>query len=324
MEKTVIVTGGCGFIGHHLVEHLLKETNWNIIIFDKLTYASKGYDRIRDLVNNDRVNIFTIDLSKPISDGIVYELGNKIDYIIHMAAETHVDRSIENPVDVVKNNIMSTVYLLEYCRKIDKLDKFIYFSTDEVYGPACGNKMFGEEERHNSANPYAASKSGSEQICLSYMNTWGIPVIIINVMNVFGERQHSEKFIPKVIKKLCNGEKIQIYTDKDGNEGSRFYIHARNVASAVLFIIKKGIVGENYNITGEKEVSNIDMAKFIANVMDSELNYEYVNNERLGNDIRYGLRCSKLKELGWEISCSFDDSLKKCILWTLKNKKWLR
>lgn len=324
----VIVTGGCGFIGHHLIEHFYKNTDWNIIILDKLSYASKGYERLRDngLYNNKRIKIFCIDLIDEISVGVKYEIGYDIDYIIHLAAETHVDNSIKDPKLFITNNVMSTVNLLEYARELKQLKIFFYFSTDEVFGPALGDKLYKEWERHNPTNPYSASKSAAENICLSYGNTYKIPIMIVNVMNAFGERQHVEKFIPMCIKKILNDEKIYIHSYPDKiKEGTRFYIHARNIADAVLYLIYNGKIGDKYNITGEKEVGNLEMAQFIADVIGKKLIYELIDfhSTRPGHDLRYGLDGNKLFEIGWKMPYNFENSLKKTIIWTLENKKWL-
>lgn len=324
----VIVTGGCGFIGHHVVEHLYINTDWDIIVIDKLSYASKGYERLRDTecLDNKRISVFCYDLSMSISEGLKYELGNDIDYIIHMAAETHVDNSIKDPVPFIKNNIMSTVNILEYARKLTNLKTFFYFSTDEVYGPALGDTLYKEDDRHKPTNPYSASKSGAEQICVAYHNTYKIPLMRVNVMNVFGERQHIEKFIPKVIKAVLEDDIIYIHSYPcKKKSGTRFYIHARNVAEAVLFLIKNGKLGEAYNITGEQEVSNLDLAKMIANVIGKELKYKMVDfhKDRPGHDLRYGLDGEKMKKIGWNLKVGFEESLEKTVKWTIDNKKWL-
>ena len=326
----IIITGGCGFIGHHFVEHLCLNTDWEIIILDKLSYASMGLDRLKNTnifdKYKDRIKIFTIDLILPISEVIKKEIGGYVDYIIHMAAETHVDNSIKDPIFVINNNINSTVNLLEFARHLPKLKHFFYFSTDEVFGPALNNKLFKEWERHKPTNPYSASKSSAEQICISYENTYKVPLIIVNVMNAFGERQHIEKFIPLCIKKILNNEKIYIHSYPDKKtSGTRFYIHARNIANAVLFLIKNGIIGEKYNISGEKEVSNLGMAQMIAKIMNKELNYEMVDfhTNRPGHDLRYGLDGSKLFNLGFNLPITFEESLKKTVQWTLNNSKWL-
>ena len=327
MKKTILITGGCGFIGHHFAEHIHKNTDWNIIIIDMLSYASKGLDRLRNnkLIESSRVKIITYNLCNPISDGIMKEIG-KINYIVHMAAETHVDNSIKDPVYVINNNIQSTIHVLEYARKLENLELFFYFSTDEVFGPALGETLYSEWDRHRPTNPYSASKSAAENICISYENTYKIPLIIVNVMNAFGERQHVEKFIPLCIKKILNNEMIYIHSYPDKiQSGSRFYIHARNIANAVLFLIQNGKIGEKYNITGEKEVSNLDLALMIAKFMDKELKYEMADfhSTRPGHDLRYGLDGSKLFDLGWNPNFNFEKSLEKTVKWTLQNQEWL-
>ena len=328
MSNTVLITGGCGFIGHHFVQHILKNTDWNLVILDKLNYASMGFERIREIgiFENPRVKVLTYDLQYSLPIGMTKEIGLDIDYIIHMAAETHVDNSISDPVNFIHNNVMSTVHLLEFARKCKNLKLFFYFSTDEVYGPALNDKLFKEDERHNPTNPYSASKSAAEQITIAYGNTYNIPIIRINVMNAFGERQHVEKFIPKVIKQILNDETVLIHSYPDKKTaGSRFYIHARNIADAVLFLIQNGKIGESYNLTGEKEVTNHEMAQIIADTINKPLKYELVefHSSRPGHDLRYGLDGSKMTEMGWKMPVAFTESLKKTIRWTIDNKKWL-
>ena len=327
MPKTVLITGGCGFIGHHFVEHIFTNTNWNIIVLDKLTYASHGLERLRntDTFGSKRVKVFTYDLSHPLSIGLKKELGD-VNYIVHMAADTHVDNSISSPVPFIKNNIMSTIHMLEYARTLQNLEIFFYFSTDEVYGPALGNKLFQEDERHNPTNPYSASKSGAEQICVAYHNTYDVPVMRINVMNAMGERQHVEKFIPKVIKKVLNDELVEIHSYPDKKtSGTRYYIHARNIAAGVLFLLENGTIGESYNLTGEKEVSNLEMAQIIADTIGKPLNYEMVDfhSDRPGHDLRYGLDGNKMKKMGWSLPIDFETSLRNTVKWTVENQEWL-
>ena len=327
MTKTVLITGGCGFIGHHFVEHIFTKTDWNIIVLDKLTYASHGLERLRntDTLDSKRVKIFTYDLSHPLSIGLKKELGD-VNYIVHMAADTHVDNSISTPVPFIKNNIMSSVHMLEYARTLSNLEIFFYFSTDEVYGPALGNKLFEEDERHNPTNPYSASKSGAEQICVAYHNTYDVPVMRINVMNAMGERQHVEKFIPKVIKKVLNNELVEIHSYPDKKtSGTRYYIHARNIAAGVLFLLENGTIGESYNLTGEKEVSNLEMAQIIADTIGKPLKYEMVDfhSDRPGHDLRYGLDGTKMKNMGWSLPIDFETSLRNTVKWTVKNQEWL-
>lgn len=328
MPKTVVITGGCGFIGHHVVEHFHNKTDWNIIVLDKLSYASKGLDRLRDtdILNDARVKLFTSDLILPLPAGVLSEIGTDINYIVHMAAETHVDNSIKDPKEFLLNNIGSTFNMLEWARALPGLETFFYFSTDEVFGPALGDTLFKEWDTHRPTNPYSASKSAAEQICISYENTYKVPLMIVNVMNAFGERQHVEKFIPLCIDRILKSEKIYIHSYPDMKEsGTRFYIHARNIAAAVLFLITNGNLGEKYNISGEREVSNLEMAQMIAKVMGKTLDYEMVDfhSDRPGHDLRYGLDGSKLFGMGFKLPVNFEESITKTVNWTLENKKWL-
>lgn len=324
----VLISGGAGFIASHLIEHLLKVTDWHIVTVDKLSYASKGWSRLQDtgIYNHERINTFTWDLQVAFSSGLVQEIGD-INIIIHMAADSHVDYSISNPIAVVQNNVLSTIHLLEYARSLPNLKTFQYFSTDEVFGAAAKGTSYKEWDRHCPTNPYSASKSASEQICLAYHNTYKTPVIITNLMNVIGERQYIFNFVPLVIKKLLANECIDIHTEPDGKTpGSRFYIHARNVAAAILFIHQHGVTGEKYNITGEKEIDNLTLAQIIADVMGKELKYRLVDfhSNRPGHDTRYALDGSKLFNMGWRLPVNFEDSLRKTVLWTVNHPQWLQ
>jgi len=327
--KTVIITGGCGFIGSHVVEHFFRKTEWRIIILDRLSYASKGFSRIRSMgiLDSNRIRLFTYDLTQPISQGLALEIGNDIHHIFHIAAETHVDNSIDTPVPFVMNNISSTLTMLEFARLLPGLETFFYFSTDEVFGSAPNNVAFHEWDVHRPTNPYSASKSAGEQLCIAYENTYRVPIMIVNCMNAFGERQHAEKFIPKVIKYVMEGKTLPIHADKEcANPGSRFYIHARNIASALLFLIHHGTVGEKYNIRGEQEVNNLEMAQLIADVIQKPLHYELVNfhEDRPGHDLRYCLDGTKLHDLGFQLPVDFEHSLRKTVEWTLEHQEWLK
>jgi dTDP-glucose 4,6-dehydratase len=327
IKERILITGGAGFIGSHIVEHIYKHTDWDIVIIDKLSYASKGLARLKhaELIDVDRVSIFTYDLTLPITQGLVSEIGD-VTFIIHMAAETHVDNSISTPGPFIHNNIMSTVNILEYSRRQSSLKRFFYFSTDEIYGSAPENVAYKENDPHNPTNPYSASKSASEMICVAYENTYKIPLVITNLMNVFGERQHVEKFIPKCIKYILKGKMIKIHADKTCTiPGKRHYIHGRNVASAILFLVFNAVNGERYNIVGEKELNNLELAQLIAEIMGKELKFELVNfhEKRAGHDLVYRLSGEKLLKLGWSPPKGFEDSLKKTVLWTLEHKEWL-
>ena len=325
--KTVLVTGGCGFIGHHVIEHLLRKTNWNIIVVDKLNYASMGLERLRSFsaLSNPRVKVFTTDITTPVTQGLRKELGD-VNIVIHMAAESHVDNSISAPREFFHNNVNGTVEMLENAKTLDNLEMFFYFSTDEVYGSAPLDVAYGEWDRHKPTNPYSASKSAAEQICIAYENTYKIPLMSINVMNAFGERQHVEKFIPKTIKNVLEGNLVHIHSYPDKKKaGSRFYIHARNIAEAVLFLLNKGDIGEKYNVVGEREVDNLEMAQLIADTIGKPLNYEMVDfhSDRPGHDLRYSLSGKKMESMGWKIPVGFEESLRKTVEWTVENPEWL-
>lgn len=323
----ILLTGGCGFVGHHMVEHFLKNTTWEIIILDKLTYASMGLTRLRDIkiYDENRVKVLTSNFTEPINEGLAEEIGS-VDYIFHLGAETHVDRSIYDAEPFVLSNVLGTLRLLEFARTQKKLKKFFYFSTDEVFGPAPGNTAYKEWDRYNSGNPYAAAKAGGEELCLAFGNTHKVPIVITHCMNIFGERQHSEKYIPLVINKVLNGTKVLIHSDKNKKTpGSRFWIHARNVAAGIVFLIEKSNTQDKYNIVGEKEVNNLEMALFIAKVVGKPLNYELIDfhTSRPGHDLRYGLDGTKMHEMGWRLPVNFEGSLEKTVTWFLNNKTWL-
>tara|TARA_R110002110_G_scaffold299173_1_gene513466 strand:+ start:246 stop:1256 length:1011 start_codon:yes stop_codon:yes gene_type:complete len=327
-KKKVLLTGGAGFIGHHVVEHFLRKTNWDIIILDKLSYASYGLERLRDnySYSNPRVKVFPIDVTVPMPIGIRKEIGDDVNIIIHMAAESHVDNSIEEPRLFFHNNINGTVEMLEYARTLNDLEMFFYFSTDEVYGSAPHGTAYKEWDRHRPTNPYSASKSAAENICVAYENTYKIPLMSINVMNAFGGRQHVEKYIPKTIKNVLLGNEVLVHSYPDKKQaGSRFYIHARNIAAALLFLLQKGKIGEKYNVVGEKEVDNLQLAKIIADVIGKPLNYKMVDfhSSRPGHDLRYCLSGEKMEALGWKIPVNFEDSFKATVEWTIANPEWL-
>ena len=326
----VLITGGCGFVGHHLIEHIIKNTDWNITVLDRLTYASNGFDRLRDInvFDDKRVRILAADFTFPIKDGLAKEIG-KPDYILHLGGETHVDRSIDDAAPFVMANVLGTMRMLDFAKTLPDLKRFVFFGTDEVFGPAPEGTAYKEWDNYNSGNPYAATKAGAEEMCLAYANTHKVPVTITHCMNVFGERQHPEKFIPMCVRKILAGNSITIHANEDCTKsGSRYYIHARNVAAAVLFLLDNHIGKvDKFNIVGEKEVSNLDMARSIAKILNKTLAYELVDfhGSRPGHDLRYALDGTKMKELEWQLPMTFNESLKKTIKWMIdpKNKKWL-
>ena len=324
----ILITGGAGFIASHFVEHILRNTDWEIIILDKLTYASNGFNRLREVGahENSRVKLYPVDLSRKIGSELEREIGG-IDYLAHLAAETHVDNSISDPRPFVEANVLGTMELLEYARRQPNLKKMIYFSTDEVFGPAPETIRYKEWDRYNSTNPYSATKAAGEELCLAWANTFKVPVLCTHTMNAIGERQHPEKYVPKVVKSLLTGQTVTIHGSPEGVSGSRFYIHCRNIAAATLFLLQNGEIRDKYNIVGEKEVSNLELAQSIADILGKKLKYKMVDfhSSRPGHDLRYALDGTKLKSMGWEIPKSFEASLEKTILWMIdpKNAHWL-
>ena len=330
MSKHLLLTGGTGFIGSHIIEGILKETDWTITVLDRLD-ISGSLERLRDIdiweKEKHRVKFIWWDLKAPINQILSNQIGTP-DYIYHLAASSHVDRSIEDPLSFVMDNVVGTCNLLNYAKTIKDLQLFIYFSTDEVFGPAPEGTAYKEWDRYHSGNPYAASKAGGEELAIAFENTYKIPVIVTHTMNVFGERQHPEKFIPMCIRKILAGETITIHANKDKTKsGSRFYIHARNVCKALLFLTQNSSSsGNKYNIVGEREVSNLELAQMIAKVIGKELKYEMVDfhSSRPGHDLRYALDGTKLKSLGFQYPKNFEQSLNKTVQWYLKHKDWLK
>lgn len=337
MTKRVLVTGGAGFIGHAIIEYLLEKTDYEIVSLDRLD-TSGTYQRINDIIsrNDDwrkRVTIIWHDLKAPIS-GFIHSNIGKIDIVLHLAAGSHVDRSIDFPLEFLYDNCIGTANLLEYLRLYhrDHLETVLYFSTDEVFGPAPDGVFYKEWDRYNSGNPYSASKAAAEEVCLAYHNTYGLPILISHCMNVFGKRQHPEKFFPLIINKLLNSETISIHADaKKERSGSRFYIHTDDVAEAVLFLLKlhsehKINSGDKFNITGSEEITNLELAQIISGYVGLPLKYEMVDfhSSRPGHDLRYALCHEKMKKLGWEAK-PLKKRIEETIDWYLesKNKAWL-
>jgi len=322
----ILTTGGAGFLGHHFVEAVLKTTDHSITIIDRLTYASSGFDRLKDIgaYDNPRIKIFTHDFVQPITGELAREIG-KPDWIVHMGAETHVDNSIKNPEPFVMSNVIGTMRMLDFASTLPEIKKFLYFSTDEVFGDAPTGLEYHEWSRYNCRNPYAASKAGGEELALAYANTYGIPMIITHCHNIFGERQHKEKFIPIVINKCREGGELDIHCTKSV-PASRSWIHARNVSDAVLFLLKNTPenVRNKFNIPGI-ELNNLDLALFIAQTMGVEMAYKKMDyySGRPGHDPRYKLNADKIKDMGWVAPVSIYDSLTKTINWSLENERWL-
>lgn len=321
----VLITGGAGFIGHHVVEHFLNNTNWNITIIDRLD-CSGNLNRLAEIgaARNKRVRFVFHDLRGQIGDQLASQIGEH-DHILHLAAATHVDRSIDNPMEFVFDNVVATCNMLDFARKVG-CRKFVQFSTDEVFGPAPPGVLYKEDDRYRSGNPYAATKAGAEELAVSFHNTYKVPVVVTHTMNVVGERQHPEKFVPMVIGKVLNGERVLIHSNKEKTKaGSRFYIDAQDVAKAVHMLLDYGVPGEKHNIVGAKEVDNYEMALIIAKAVGKPLISEMVDfhSSRPGHDLRYGLDGTKMSQLGWNPSKDIDSAVGRIVNFTLENHQWM-
>ncbi len=331
--KRVLLTGIGGFIGSHLLSHILKQTDWEVVGI--ASWQHKGTpEKILDdenyQMNKKRVTIITHDLTAPFTEHTKKRIG-KVDYILNIASDSHVDRSITDPVPFIQNNVNLALNMLEFAREV-KPELFLQFSTDEVYGAAPKGVDFKEWSTMLPSNPYSASKVAQEAIAISYWRTYGVPVIITNTMNVYGERQDPEKYLAMCIRKIYNGETLTVHGSKD-NIGSRYYIHARNVADAVLYIVNNlapikypdADKPSRYNIVGEREANNLEIAEMIAKMMDRPLKYklEDFHANRPGHDRRYALDGNKLKGLGWTAPKTLEESLKRYVNWTLDHKQWM-
>lgn len=342
MSKKALVTGGAGFIGHILIEYLLKNTDWEIVSIDRLDYSG-NLNRLSHVMNNhnpkekSRVKIIYHDLKSEVNNLIESQIRD-VNYVFHLAASSHVDRSITDPMGFVYDNVVGTANLLNYARNLNNLDAFVYFSTDEVFGPAPEGVSFKEWDRYNSTNPYSASKAGGEEMAIAFENTYNLPIVITHTMNVFGERQHPEKYVPNTLWKLKKGKKITIHANKSKTEpGSRHYVYVEDVADAIYYIIKnldkvKAASLDNYgakcpkvNIPGTGELNNLEVAELISKYAGLELSYELVDfhSSRPGHDLRYSIDDSFIKSLGWQPKFSVEDGFERVTKWYLENSEWL-
>lgn len=330
--KRILLTGADGFVGSHVLRHIMVTTDWEVVLLCSFAQQGKS-DRLTQQMDGqdwNRVKVLLHDLRAPISSQMAEDIG-KVDYVLNVASESHVDRSIEEPRPFIENNVQLVLTMLDYVREHPA--KMLHISTDEVYGPASDHNH-KEGEPHRPSNPYSASKAAQESIIYAYWRTYGMDVAISNTMNIIGELQDPEKFMPMVMQKVAAGESMTIHAAPDGTIGSRYYLHARNQADALLFLLKeidfnKYEAGQDisrFNVVGEREVDNLEMAQMIADAMGKELKYELVDfhSSRPGHDLRYGLDGRKMENLGWQAPYSLEDSIKRTVEWTLKNPKWLR
>lgn len=330
-KERILITGGAGFIGHHIVEYILDTTDWDIVILDRLD-ISGTLNRLAELPNwekeRSRVKFVFHDFRAPLNEYVRTRLGN-VNYILHLAASTHVDRSIEDPMLFVEDNVVGTTNMLQYARTLPHLKAFINFSTDEVFGPAPKGVAHKEDAPYLPSNPYSASKAGAASMGYAFFVTYGVPVITTYTMNNFGERQHPEKLIPRTIRSVIRGEKMPIFAElKNGKlqgVGSRFWLHAKNTASAVMFLLEKGTPGESYNVIGFDELTNLEIAQKVAKVIGKPLKFEFVDFHmtRPGHDRRYALDGTKLKKLGWKPPMNFDESLAQTVRFAMEHPEWI-
>ena len=331
LMKKILITGGFGFVGSHFVEHVLKNTDWDIVILDRLSYAA-DINRITDtsVFDPNRINFIYHDLRGSINESQHNRIG-KLDYVIHFAAESHVDRSLEDAVPFAQSNVVGTTNLLQYLKEYQpELKKYIGFNTDEVFGPAPEGVFHSEDFKFKPSNPYAAAKCGQWAMEYSFAHAFKMPIMMVHSMNIISERQHPEKFFPMTIKKLSDGKKIILHGVDKNNQSSRCWIHARNVADALMFLLKKGETGETYNIVGE-EKTIWQIADWICETVkgrglrDSDVEWLDFHKARKGHDKRYALDGSKLSEMGWKPPKDLESSLKKAIKWCIKpeNRHWL-
>jgi len=346
--KRVLLTGASGFIGAHCLKYFFEKTDWFIIALD--SFRHKGtYSRISEIdIPADRFLLLRHDLSVPIDD----VLGNKIvdnrispdgdildsgiDIVINMASDSAVERSVQDPASCWTNNCNLILNTLEFARSV-KPKVFFQVSTDEVYGDCPEGHTHSEWDSILPSNPYAASKAAQEALAISYWRSFDVPVVITNTMNNIGEWQDKEKFLPKIIWKIATNQEMEIYGEEDGSGGykigSRFYLHAQNHADVLVWLSEKPVssfsdgsfLPDRYNVVGDVELSNLEMAKLVAEIMGKKLNYRIVpsNSVRKGYDRRYALDGSKLKDMGWKQPISFFDSVERIVKWTLDNPWWI-
>ena len=339
----VLITGGGGFVGHHLFEYLLETTDWNISVIESFKHGGFSQKLAYVIDNNNdkhnKINIITHDLSTPIDSITAYKLDD-INIIINVASKSSVDESIANPVDFVNNNINLQLNMLEYARTLKNLKTFIQISTDEVFGSAENDEKHLEWQEFIPSNPYSASKASQESLCHAYWKTYDLPIIITNTMNMFGERQSTKAFIPKSIEHIINNKIVPVYSEfVDGKliPYSRFYLYIKNQASAIKFLIDYYLTTPHkysdgleklpkFNITDGYEFYNDEIVKMISKILGVEKKtFEYVNGVKFrpGHDKRYDLNGNKLISMGWVPPYSFEESLLKTVKWGKNNPSWL-
>lgn len=337
-SKSILITGGAGFIGSHVVRLFVNTyPNYKIVNLDKLTYAG-NLENLRDIENKTNYTFVKGDI---VNGEFVHELFNihKFTGVIHLAAESHVDRSISNPLEFVTTNIIGTVNLLNAAKQLWQPTlntankspyRFYHISTDEVYGALGASGFFTEKTKYDPHSPYSASKASSDHLVRAYADTYGLPVIITNCSNNYGPYHFPEKLILLVLNNIKNNKNIPVYGK---GENIRDWLFVEDHARAINLVFHKGKSGETYNIGGHNEWKNIDLIRLLCKLMDAKLNRPAGTSEKLitfvtdraGHDLRYAIDASKIKnELGWVPSVSFEEGLEKTVDWFLENEKWLK
>jgi len=330
--KTILITGGAGFIGSHVVRLFVnKFPEYKIVNIDKLTYAG-NLANLKDIQDKPNYEFIKADIVDADTINKLFR-EYQFDGVIHLAAESHVDRSISNPTEFVMTNVIGTVNLLNAAREIwgdnfkDKL--FYHISTDEVYGSLGETGLFTETTKYDPHSPYSASKASSDHIVRAYCDTFGLPTLVSNCSNNYGSYQFPEKLIPLFIHNIRNNKALPVYGK---GENIRDWLWVEDHARAIDVIFHNGKVGETYNIGGHNEWTNIDLIKLMCSIMDRKLNRESGTSEKLityvkdraGHDLRYAIDSTKLqKELGWVPSLQFEEGLEKTIDWYLQNEDWM-
>jgi dTDP-glucose 4,6-dehydratase len=330
MSERIMITGGAGFIGSHLVKYLLENTDYEIVILDRLNYAGdlRRLTQIKPDANLSRLAFVWHDLRSAITDNVAQQIGH-VNYIVHLAAESHVDRSLDNSLPFVESNVVGTANLLEYIRaQVNKgymRPKVLVFSTDEVFGPAPDGVYYREDDRFRPSNPYAAAKAGEEMLAFSFAHAFYLDISISRCMNVFGEAQHEEKFLPRVIKQILDDDIITLHGSGPDNQSSRCWIYARDVAQATMMLVNKAEPGEFYHIVGE-EWSVLDIAKEVYHaITDHELDPKRIkwidfHAARPGHDKRYAMAGDKLKDMGWKAETGVMSGIRQVCEWYMNKR----
>ena len=328
--KTIVITGGAGFIGSHVVRYFVtSHPEYRIINLDALTYAG-NLENLKDLEDAENYRFIRGDITDAAFVDQLFE-EHAIDGVIHLAAESHVDRSIRDPLAFIKTNIEGTVNLLNACRATwnDGEHLFYHISTDEVYGSLGETGYFTEDTPYDPRSPYSASKASSDHLVRAYRNTYGLPVVISNCSNNYGPHQFPEKLIPLAINNIKHRKSIPVYGK---GENIRDWLYVEDHAAAIDAVYHHGKQGETYNIGGNNEWKNIELIRLLCSIMDRKLDREPGScaslitfvKDRAGHDRRYAIDCSKItRELGWQPSVTFEEGLEKTVDWYLEHETWL-